>query len=1194
MSKKIDRILQAINTVNNASGSGAKGFETSIGSILTKVLQKGKGQSKDLYNVRNDDQIDEVNIDIPIIYGEVTTAGQKADGGSKRSSLDPKRTLRQYTLIMSEGKTDGIVGASCDPKLRNCFINGKSILDESLGTANELDVTIKENDGDGNNTTFDLITGCVIGERDPVTNENLKETIKNKRTSNSLQQALNDHTNVNTSPCDAHVLYYDGPTNLWKSKHFNTLLQEAGITVTGGVGGTGGTGGQGGTGGAATTSPAVDTFGCLIPVAEQVTFTTTAPPNNSTHTNSTLLKYTGNNRYMTMSVDPLTKDGINLNFYMPNLFLEKVFSNGVRENTQGSVRIKVCITGSPCGTEAVIAEDTFLFSGNTTTPQNQQRFFQWSQSENFKKYSKATLFPSGTATLYIYRTDDYDSSTDILVNSFSYAVEQRPARSSPSTVDVNIPNLITENSCYPNNPPTEGETGSVLAENSCLNPVVLPEDELDLTVMVDGETTDFVAEKPIAQYTTLSLTGGNNPCPTNDGTAQGAPGASGAAGATGATGVPPTINIPAAPDCPTFSIPTASSSSAIYTPGTNNDMPTVQAGTNLANDQVTVLVTVAQGNGTIGGTPTGSAAITNNNSKAVTIAGPVADVNTVLDNLVYSSSASDTGDVRFDATVTDSAGTSETITDISLLERSTESAGATGSLTITPSGTGDLTALNFDTVSLLNGTVTSATATTIKDAINAKTTVPNFTATESAGVVTVTAPLGFGEKINKKGFTGTTTGTLALSMTLFSGGAKKTSKNTDKFGTSNEAEVQGVLTNTEAGQAFDAIYFPNVASIRVEYPQDAEHSDLMFLYRGKHVATPTGYSDTGVHPSSWNYASFTEQYSNNPAWIFWDWLTNERYGLGNDIVLTAANQTVLLQDLFEASAHNNQSVNSERRFTCNTIISGSAEKLATLDSIASTMNAKTYWYKGQLRLWQDRAGTTERVVNQTNTQEIAYTGASSRSLTNFVTTSFNSPQKMFKEDSVVSELRESIVKTGPLKKNVFAFGCTSRNQAVRYGNWIIHTDKTNVESVRYIAGLDHYDAQPGQIVSLEDSNRYTANRRGVRITSVLGTGITLDSDTGLSGVGNSIDIQLEDGTVHSTTITLGSVSNGQQSATLGSSTSGIAVGAVANIYTTSNGARLYRITDVHELDGNRYEVSAVFYDPNKYTIIEQNIFTGNT
>ena len=74
------------------------------------MLQKGKGQSKDLYNVRNDDQIDEVNIDIPIIYGEVTTTGQKADGGSKRSSLDPKRTLRQYTLIMSEGKTEGIVG----------------------------------------------------------------------------------------------------------------------------------------------------------------------------------------------------------------------------------------------------------------------------------------------------------------------------------------------------------------------------------------------------------------------------------------------------------------------------------------------------------------------------------------------------------------------------------------------------------------------------------------------------------------------------------------------------------------------------------------------------------------------------------------------------------------------------------------------------------------------------------------------------------------------------------------------------------------------------------------------------------------------------------------------------------------------------------------------------------------------------
>ena len=130
-------------------------------------------------------------------------------------------------------------------------------------------------------------------------------------------------------------------------------------------------------------------------------FTTTAPPNNSTHPNSTLLKYTGTNRYMTMTVDPLTKDGINLNFYLPELYLEKVFSNGVRENTDGLVNIKVCLTSSPCGTEAVIAEQTFSFSGNTTTPQNQQRFFQWSQSENFQTYSKSFLFPSNTATLYI-------------------------------------------------------------------------------------------------------------------------------------------------------------------------------------------------------------------------------------------------------------------------------------------------------------------------------------------------------------------------------------------------------------------------------------------------------------------------------------------------------------------------------------------------------------------------------------------------------------------------------------------------------------------------------------------------------------------------------------------------------------------------------------------------------------------------
>ena len=1192
MSDKITRILQNINAVNNASASGSRGFNSSIADLLNSIFQKGKGPAKDLYNVRNDDSFDEVNIDVPVIYGEVLSAGQKADGGTTRSTLDPSRTLQQYTLLMSEGECEGIVGASCNDKLKNCFIDGTSVLDESLGTASKLDCTIKQNTGDGNNTTFNDITGCSIGATDPVTGENLEE--KFRQQSSNSNMVLNDLRNVNTSPCDNHILYYDGATNLWKSQHFNTMLANAGITVTGGVGGTGGSGGTGGTGGAATATPATDTFACLIPTADVVNFTTTAPPNNTVVSGATLLKYTGTNRYMTMSVDPVNKNGIALSFHIPKLYLEKVYDSGTRENTTGTVNVHVCLTGSPCGTETIVAMETFQFSGNTTAATDEARNFTWDISSLVEQYGASTLFPSNTGTLYIYRTDDFTSSTDILVRGYSYTINKTTS-TSPTGADVDVfqPTLVTDNNCLHPTLPNEGNSDTVFDDNNCLHVNLVAENEAEFT---EGDQTYIAEIESVTNYTTLSLTGGNDPCPTNDGTAQGAAGSAGSSGASGGAGLNATVNIPAAPECPVITQSSSGNTSAIYETNTNSDMPTLEASTNLANTNVTVVIKLEQGNGTIGATPSGSASITANNSAQVTIAGPVSDVNTVLGTLVYSSTTDDTGDIEFTATITDANGTSEVLSNVQLLESATESDGAVGAATITPSGSGDLSSLKFDGTNIIAGTVTGATASTIKDAINNHTSVPNFTATESAGVVTISAPLGFGKDINKKSLTGVTTGTLALSLTQFTGGANKTSKNTDKFGTTVESEVQGVLTNVEKGKAYDAIYFPNVATIRVEYPQDAEHGDLLFLYRGKKVQVPSTYTDSGTHPTTWNYTSFTTAYTNNPAWIFWDWIKSERYGLGHDIELTSANELVLLQDLFEASKYNNGTVNSERRFTCNTVVEGGAEKLTTLDSIASSMNAKTYWYKGQLRLWQDRSDDISKVVNQTNTTEISYTGASSRSLTNYCTVSFNSPQKLFKEDSVIAEDRASIVRSGQRKKDIFAYGCTSRNQAVRHGKWIIETDKTNIESVRYIAGLDHYDAKPGDVVSIEDSNRYTSNRLGVRVAGVSGTTLTLDGDTGFtsSDTGYSVNIQLNDGTVHTTTISFGSVSNGQQTATIGSSDSGIVNGSVANIYQSSAGARTYRITDVHELDANKWEVSAVYYDANKYNNIETNIFTGNT
>ena len=133
----------------------------------------------------------------------------------------------------------------------------------------------------------------------------------------------------------------------------------------------------------------------------------------------------------------------------------------------------------------------------------------------------------------------------------------------------------------------------------------------------------------------------------------------------------------------------------------------------------------------------------------------------------------------------------------------------------------------------------------------------------------------------------------------------------------------------------------------------------------------------------------------------------------------------------------------------------------------------------------------------------------------------NDPDDYYREAQEFIDDREGINRYGIRRFDTAAFGCTSRGQARRWGNWILDVELNSTEQVTYVAGLDHVGVVPGDIVSITDEH-YQGIRVGGRLVSATIDSVTLDSEVTLDGVDTYyIQVTLPDNTIQSREISDG-------------------------------------------------------------------------
>tara|TARA_R100001443_G_scaffold39039_1_gene52481 strand:- start:9992 stop:17002 length:7011 start_codon:yes stop_codon:yes gene_type:complete len=250
-------------------------------------------------------------------------------------------------------------------------------------------------------------------------------------------------------------------------------------------------------------------------------------------------------------------------------------------------------------------------------------------------------------------------------------------------------------------------------------------------------------------------------------------------------------------------------------------------------------------------------------------------------------------------------------------------------------------------------------------------------------------------------------------------------------------------------------------------------------------------------------ANRSKVYTNNPAWIFYDILTDKEIGLGNFIKESDIDHF----SLYQIARHCDELVPNERgglepRFACNVYLARQEDAYKVLKDLSSTFRSMMYWIDGQIVQVQDVFKEPVYTFSNGNVKDglFEYTFTGQRSRVNQVNVTWSNPEELFKQTVLTIDDTANILEQKKvISKDVVAFGCTSEGQAKRLGKWHMLTDTQETELVSFTTGINASFLRPGDHINVQDHYADSIIASG-RVSSASNTtSIVLDRDVAVTG-----------------------------------------------------------------------------------------------
>ena len=356
-----------------------------------------------------------------------------------------------------------------------------------------------------------------------------------------------------------------------------------------------------------------------------------------------------------------------------------------------------------------------------------------------------------------------------------------------------------------------------------------------------------------------------------------------------------------------------------------------------------------------------------------------------------------------------------------------------------------------------------------------------------------------------------------------------------------------------------------------------------YLMKGRLVKVPSNYNPeirqyTG---GTWD-GSFKTAWTNNPAWVFYDVLTQPRFStLARRLNVADIDKW----SLYQIGKYCDELVDDgfggkEPRFVCNAYITDLMQAGEFLNNLASVFTGLPVWNGQQVSVVMDADADPVAQYTNANVKDglFNYAGAALKSIHTAVHVQYIDKYDGYRAKTEYVADNEAIARYGLNIKQITAFGCDSRGQAARFGAWTLQTELRQQNAVTFEIGREGLKHLPYDIVQIMD-NQYAGAELSGRVAAISGNVLTLDRP--VSDAVGALVFYSEGGSLKSAKITAaaGNKVTLEREVPLQAGDTWVLSGKVK--------PRLYRAIGIKEnTDAGTYTVTALLHDPKKYAAVD--------
>lgn len=358
--------------------------------------------------------------------------------------------------------------------------------------------------------------------------------------------------------------------------------------------------------------------------------------------------------------------------------------------------------------------------------------------------------------------------------------------------------------------------------------------------------------------------------------------------------------------------------------------------------------------------------------------------------------------------------------------------------------------------------------------------------------------------------------------------------------------------------------------------------------RGRIIKVPSNYdAETRAYTGIWD-GTFQPAYTNNPAWVFYDLITHERYGLGKYVNENGINKWAL----YEIARWCDELVPNgvggmEPRMTCNVFLQTQEEAYKVLQDLAGTFRGVAYWAGGSILASADKPSDPVYLYTPANVVggKFEYSSSGKAARHTVAKVWWSDQSNNGRRAPEVYEDEEGIARYGINEIEVNAIGCTSQGQAHRHAKMLVTTERLEKDIVVFTTGLEGTVAAPGQVIQIADPLR-AGRRMGGRIVSAAANSIVVDKlPDPLPANGSTLSV-ISGGTNVEEKI-ISAIDPDTRTITVTTSfTFSPVAQSVWAIDAPDLSLQTFRVLAVSELDDLKFQITALQHEPSKYDYVD--------